>query len=74
MLVQVERDYALDEPDQDEPYMDSPARLQLRLRAAELITKAMGSSNAAERERLLAEAHALIAKADEKAQWNGDLR
>lgn len=64
----------MDETDQGEPYLDATARLRLRLRAAELITEAMSSSDARKRERLLAEAHALIAQADEKAQRNGDLR
>jgi hypothetical protein len=49
-------------------------RLKLRLRAAELITKAVEAANSAERDRLLAEAHALIAKADSGARKNGDLR
>jgi hypothetical protein len=50
------------------------ARMRLRLRAAELIVEAMSSSDLRKRENLLAEAHALIAKADEKTLRNGDLR
>ena len=56
--------------------MDARHRLPLRLQlqAAELITEALSSSDAGKRESLLAEARALIAKADEQAQRNGDLR
>jgi hypothetical protein len=34
----------------------------------------METSDAAERDRLLAEAHALIARADQQVRRNGDLR
>jgi hypothetical protein len=64
----------VDENDCDKPCLDVAARLRLRLRAAELITEAMSLSDAQQRERLLAKAHALIAKADGNAQRNGDLR
>ena len=60
------------EPD-DLP-LDMRARVALRMQAAELITKAMEASDPAERDRLLAEAHALIARADSSARRNGDLR
>jgi hypothetical protein len=53
---------------------DKHARVALRLKAAELVTRAMETSDTAERERLLAEAHALIAKADGHVRRNGDLR
>jgi hypothetical protein len=43
---------------------DARARIQLRLRAAELIAHAMESSDTAERDALLAQARVLIATAD----------
>jgi hypothetical protein len=46
----------------------------LRLQAAELLARAMETSDTAERDRLLAEAHALIAEADRNVRRNGDLR
>ena len=58
----------------DDPPLDTRARVALRMHAAELITKAMEASDPAERDRLLAEAHALIARADSSARRNGDLR
>ena len=60
------------EPD-DLP-LDMRARVALRMQAAELITKAMEASDPAKRDRLLAEARALIARADSGARRNGDLR
>ena len=58
----------------DDPPSDKRARVALRLRAAELVARAMETSDAAERDRLLAEAHALIAEADRHVRRNGDLR
>jgi hypothetical protein len=54
--------------------LDTRARVALRMQAAELITKAMEASDPAKRDRLLAEARALIARADSGARRNGDLR
>jgi len=54
--------------------LDTRARVALRMQAAELITKAMEASDPAERDRLLAEARALIARADSGRRRNGDLR
>ena len=58
----------------DDPPLDTRARVALRMQAAELITKAMEASDPAERDRLLAEARALIGRADSGARRNGDLR
>jgi len=67
---------AAHEPETENPTLDARHRLPLRLQlqAAELITEALSSSDAGKRESLLAEARALIAKADEQAQRNGDQR
>ena len=58
----------------DDPPLDRRARLALRLQAAELVTRAAETSDPAERDRLLAEARELIAKADRNVRRNGDLR
>jgi hypothetical protein len=49
-------------------------RVALRLQAADLVARAMETPDAAERDRLIAEAHALIAEADRHVSRNGDLR
>jgi hypothetical protein len=54
--------------------LDRRARLALRLQAAELVARAAETSDPVDRDRLLAEARALIARADSGARRNGDLR
>jgi len=54
--------------------LDRRARVALRLQAAELVARAAEASDPVERDRLLAEAHALIAEADRNLSRNGDLR
>jgi len=58
----------------DDPPLGRRDRVARRLQAAELVARAMETSDATERDRLLAEAHALIAKADSGARRNGALR
>ena len=58
----------------DDPSLDKCARVALRLQAAELVARAMEVSDPKDRDRLLAEAHALIAEADRHVRRNGDLR
>ena len=58
----------------DDPPLGRRGRVALRLQAAELVTRAMETSDAAQRDRLIAEAHALIAEADRHVRRNGDLR
>jgi len=58
----------------DDPPLDRRARVALRLQAAELVARAAETSDPVERNRLLAEAHALIAEADRNVNRNGDLR
>jgi hypothetical protein len=54
--------------------LDRRARTALRLKAAELVARAAEASDPVERDRLVAEAHALIAEADRNVNPNGDLR
>jgi hypothetical protein len=58
----------------DHPPLDRHDRIALRLQAAELVARAMETCDATERDRLIAEAHALIAEADRHLRHNGDLR
>jgi hypothetical protein len=58
----------------DDPQSGERDRVALRLQAAELVARAMETSDAAERDRLIAEAHALIAETDRHVRRNGDLR
>jgi hypothetical protein len=58
----------------DDPPLGKRDRVALRLQAAELVARAMETSDGAERDRLIAEAHALIAEADRHLRRNGDLR
>jgi hypothetical protein len=55
----------------DDPPLGRRDRVARRLQAAELVARAMETSNTVERDRLLAEAYALIAKAhrDVRPQW-----
>jgi hypothetical protein len=59
------------EPD-DTP-LGARERIQLRVQAAELIASAAEATDPAERDRLLAEARALIARADRGTALNGHL-
>jgi hypothetical protein len=58
----------------DDPRSNRRTRIARRLQAAELVARAAETSDPAERDRLLAEAHALIADADRHVRRNGDLR
>jgi Helix-turn-helix domain len=58
----------------DDPPSDKRARVVLRLQAAELVARAMETVDPAERDRLFAGAHALIAESDRHIRPNGDLR
>lgn len=63
----------MDSTEPDDSSLDARARIRLRLQAAELIATAGEAADPAERERLFAEAHALIARADRNATRNGRL-
>jgi hypothetical protein len=58
----------------DDPPLGRRDRVARRLQAAELVARPMETSDTVERDRLLAEAHALIAEADRNVCRNGDLR
>jgi hypothetical protein len=57
----------------DDLPLDEGARIELRLRAADLVITAMETLDPAERDRLLAEAHDLIAKSDRNSPHKDDV-